>query len=183
MRLLKTPLRGLYVVELEPKRDARGYFARTFCRETFRKWGLRDCSLQNSVSVNARGGTLRGMHYQESPYQETKLVRCSRGRIFDVAVDLRMDSETRGQWYGIELSADAFQQLYIPHGFAHGFVTLEDDTEVDYQMAEPFEAAAVCGFHWQSPQVAIAWPVVPLIVSEADQKLPKELPMLAVGAS
>jgi dTDP-4-dehydrorhamnose 3,5-epimerase len=174
MRLLETPLQGLYVIELAPQRDSRGAFARTFCRETFRKWGLRDCSLQNSISINTHAATLRGMHYQERPHEETKLVRCSRGRIFDVVVDLRSESESRGRWYGIELSALDLRQLYIPPGFAHGFITLEDNSEVYYQMAEPFVADAARGFHWQSPQVGIAWPIAPQIVSSTDATLPSE---------
>jgi dTDP-4-dehydrorhamnose 3,5-epimerase len=173
MRKRETPLPGLFVIELDPKRDERGYFTRTFCRDTFRAWGLRDCGLQISVSFNAKRGTLRGMHYQAPPHQETKLVRCSRGRIFDVAVDLRADSPTRGRWFGIELSPDMPVELYIPRDFAHGFVTLEDDSEIHYQMAELYVAGAARGFHWNSPDVAIDWPIRPQIVSAADESLPE----------
>lgn len=166
------PLSGAYLIVPDRKADERGYFARTFCRRTFLERNLEDCSLQCSLSHNRVKGTLRGMHFQRPPHGETKLVRCSRGAIFDVIVDLRPASATFGQWYGAELNEDNGHALYIPQDFAHGFVTLRDETDVAYQMAEPFEASAAAGFRWNDAEVAIAWPLDPTLISERDSALP-----------
>lgn len=172
MQLQDLPLSGAYLIVPEVHEDERGYFARTFCRKTFLEAGLEDCSLQGSLSHNKAKGTLRGMHFQSPPHGETKLVRCSRGSIFDVIVDVRPSSPTFAQWYAAELNQDNVHALYIPKGFAHGFVTLRDETEIFYQMAEPFVASAASGFAWNDAEVGIDWPIEPTLVSERDAALP-----------
>jgi dTDP-4-dehydrorhamnose 3,5-epimerase len=131
MRFQETPLRGAYVVEPEPLGDDRGFFARTFCTAEFREHGLNPAVAQCSISFNRERGTLRGLHYQAAPHAETRLVRCTRGSVFDVIVDLRADSGTRLGWYGCELSAENRRALYVPEGFAHGFQTLEDEATLE----------------------------------------------------
>ncbi|RDI54840.1 dTDP-4-dehydrorhamnose 3,5-epimerase [Microvirga subterranea] len=172
MRIESLSIPGLFLVHPDRHQDARGFFARTYCRETFLRHGLADCSLQCSVSHNVSRGTLRGMHFQSSPHTEAKLVRCSRGRAFDVAVDVRPDSTTFGRWFGIEISVENGVAIYIPRGFAHGFVALEDETDLFYQMAEPFVPAAAAGFRWDDPDVGIEWPTSPAVISERDASLP-----------
>jgi dTDP-4-dehydrorhamnose 3,5-epimerase len=172
MRIEPLTLAGLCLVHPDRHQDARGFFARTFCRETFVRHGLEDCSLQCSISYNRSRGTLRGMHFQTSPHAETKLVRCSRGRAFDVVVDVRQRSPTFGQWFGVEISVENGLAVYIPHGFAHGFMSLEDETDLLYQMAEPFVPAAASGFRWDDPDIGIEWPIPPMVISERDASLP-----------
>ena len=171
MILRETPLPGAFVIELEPQSDERGFFARTFCREEFERAGLNANVAQSSISYNRTRGTLRGMHLQTAPHEETRRVRCTRGRIFDVIVDMRRDSATRHDWFGIELSAANHLQLIVPEGFAHGFQTLEDDTEVHYDMSVPYEPDACVGYHYASPAFAIEWPLTPVCVSERDKNL------------
>lgn len=172
MRFQKLPLSGAYLIVPDRQEDERGYFARTYCRQTILEKGLEDCGLQCSLSHNRASGTLRGMHFQKHPHAETKLVRCSRGSAFDVIVDLRPSSPTFAQWYGTELSQENVRALYIPKDFAHGFVTLRDETDVVYQMAEPFVPSAASGFRWNDGKVGIDWPVKPTVVSERDSALP-----------
>lgn len=171
MILRETPLAGAFVIELEELRDERGFFARSFCREEFLRVGLDPSVSQASISYNRTRGTLRGMHFQAPPHAETRRVACTRGRIFDVIVDIRPDSTTRHRWFGIELSADNHLQLVVPEGFAHGFQTLEDDTEVHYVMSVPYAPEAVRGYHHASPAFGIDWPLEPVCVSERDQGL------------
>lgn len=169
----ETEFLGLYLVEPEPARDERGFFARTFCAREFAARGLDASIAQCSTSFNARKGTLRGMHYQAPPYAEAKLVRVVAGAIFDAIVDLRPDSPTRGQWRGFELSAENRRMLYIPQGFAHGFQTLRDGTEILYQISEFYEPASACGIRWDDPDLAIAWPdPAGAILSDRDQTFP-----------
>jgi dTDP-4-dehydrorhamnose 3,5-epimerase len=172
MRLVPTPLEGLFLVELEPLRDVRGLFARSFCAETFAAHGLDGRVAQCNVSCNAKRGTLRGLHWQAAPFEEAKLVRCVRGAIWDVAVDLRAGSATRGRWFGVELDAKERRALYLPPGFAHGFQTLTDDTELLYQMSVPYRPEAARGLRWSDPTVAVRWPLPDPLVSERDQALP-----------
>jgi dTDP-4-dehydrorhamnose 3,5-epimerase len=167
------PLAGAYSIIPNRLEDERGYFARTFCRITFRGLGLADCSLQCSISVNKLAGTLRGLHYQSKPHAESKLVRCARGAIFDVIVDLRTDSPTFGRWHGAELTQINGCAIYVPRGFAHGFITLFDDTEVNYQIADEYIHHAACGVRWDDPDIAISWPIAPRVISENDRKLPR----------
>lgn len=153
-----TPIPGALLIDLEPQADERGFFARSLCVEEFARHGLEGRMVQQSLSWNPRRGTLRGLHYQAAPHAEDKLVRVTRGAIFDVIVDLRPGSTTFGHWHGVELNADNRRQLYIPKGLAHGFQTLEDNSEVFYQMTVPFHSDAPRGIRWDDPSLAIAWP-------------------------
>ena len=142
MKFTALPLAVAYLIELERSVDERGYFARTFCTEEFKQYGLVTNFVQMSTSFNHRKGQIRGMHYQEAPYEETKIVRCTRGAVYDVIIDLRKNSSTYEQWYGEELSADNGKMLYIPKGFAHGYKTLENNTELFYMMDQVFVSVA-----------------------------------------
>jgi dTDP-4-dehydrorhamnose 3,5-epimerase len=172
VKFVPTKLAGAYLVELEPFHDERGYFARTWCRRELADQGLVDDLVQCSLSHNRRRATLRGMHFQRTPHEETKLVRCSRGAIFDVIVDLRSDSPTFRQWAGFELTADSHRSLYIPPGLAHGFVTLVDDVDVSYMMSNWHEPASASGVRWDDPAFGIEWPLTPSIISERDRSYP-----------
>jgi dTDP-4-dehydrorhamnose 3,5-epimerase len=154
----ETPIEGAILIELERLADERGSFARTFSAEEFAAHGLETRVVQCNTSTNTRAGTLRGMHYQVPPYAESKLVRCVRGAIYDVVVDLRPDSPTYCAWYGVELSASNLRMLFIPVGLAHGFQTLEDDTEVLYQMSAEYSAEHARGVRWDDPAFGIEWP-------------------------
>jgi dTDP-4-dehydrorhamnose 3,5-epimerase len=173
MRFLPTPLPGAWVIELEQIDDERGSFARSFDAEEFAARGLNPAVAQCNVSLNTRRDTLRGMHYQAEPHGESKLVRCVRGAIFDVAVDLRPDSPTRCRWHGVELNAEDRLAFYIPAGLAHGFQTLTDDTEVLYQMGHAYVPDAARGVRFDDPAFAIEWPAAEkLVVSERDRTYP-----------
>ncbi len=165
MKLVATELPGAFVVELEPHADERGFFARQWCAREFAAHGLDARLAQASLSHNNARGTLRGMHYQAAPYREAKLVRCVRGAVHDVIVDLRPGSPSRGRWIGVPLDAERRTALYVPPGFAHGFLTLRDDTEVIYQMGEVYVPAAARGFRWNDPSFAIRWPFDPVVIS------------------
>jgi dTDP-4-dehydrorhamnose 3,5-epimerase len=158
MKFVETSLKGAFIIEIEPITDERGFFARTFCREEFERHGLNPCVAQCNVSFNRKKGTLRGMHYQQKPHEEAKLIRCARGRIYDVIVDLRRGSPTLRRWTAAELSADNGKMVYAPEGFAHGFLTLEDDSEVVYQMSEFYHPESARGVRWDDPAIGIAWP-------------------------
>ncbi len=151
-------LAGAYLIEPERSEDDRGFLARTWCRREFEARGLDPRLAQCSVSFNARRGTLRGLHYQAAPFAEVKLVRCTRGSVFDVIVDLRPDSPTFTRWAAFELTADDHRMLYVPEGFAHGFQTLADQTEVFYQISESFDPASARGVRWDDPAFGIVWP-------------------------
>ncbi len=174
MRFSETALHGAWVIEPELLGDERGWFARTFDADEFRARGMNPDVAQCNASFNARAGTLRGMHYQAEPHGESKLVRCVRGAVFDVAVDLRAGSPTYGRWYGLQLSAENRLAFYIPPGLAHGFQTLLDDSEVLYQMGHAYVPEAARGVRWDDPTVNIAWPPVdgPRTVSERDGAFP-----------
>ncbi len=161
MNVHPTELAEVVVVELEPHVDERGSFTRTFDAEWFAAHGLQARVAQCSVSFNRRAGTLRGLHYQAAPHEEDKLVRCTLGRIFDVAVDLRPESPTHRRWVGVELTGEGTQCLYVPRGCAHGFQTLEDDSEVHYQIATAYTPEAARGVRWDDPAFAIRWPEPP----------------------
>ena len=163
---------GVWLVELEPALDDRGFFARTWDTDEFAARGLDPAVVQASVSSSQRRGTLRGLHYQAEPHAEAKLVRCTAGKVFDVAVDIRDGSATRGHWAGVELSAENRLALYIPPGFAHGFQTLVDDTEVLYQMTTRYSPAHARGIRWNDPVAAINWPISDPILSSRDRGLP-----------
>lgn len=165
----ETILKGAFVVEFELFYDDRGFFGRTWCANEMKNHGLNVNLRQANVSFNKQKGTLRGMHYQIAPYQETKLVRCSRGSIFDVIIDLRVGSPTFRKWFGIELSQDNHKMLYVPEDFAHGFITLEDNTELNYLMTEFFVPGAGATIRWNDPAFDIKWPLEPTVMSEKDR--------------
>ncbi|MDT8375596.1 MAG: dTDP-4-dehydrorhamnose 3,5-epimerase [Mariprofundaceae bacterium] len=168
----ETPLSGAYVVLPEVVRDERGFFARSWCSREFESRGLNPALVQCNISYNDKKGTLRGMHFQLPPHEEAKLVRCVRGSIFDVIIDLRPDSPTYCRWQGVELNEENRKALYIPEGFAHGFLTLTDDTEVLYQMSSWFVPDSAAGIRWDDPAIAIDWPDEPRCVSKKDRGYP-----------
>jgi dTDP-4-dehydrorhamnose 3,5-epimerase len=172
MFFAETALRGAFVIGLDRKADLRGYFARTFCVHEFEAHGLNPRVVQCNVSFNQRKGTLRGMHWQAPPSAEAKLVRAVRGAILDVIVDLRADSPTYLRHVAVELTADNGQALYIPEGFAHGFQTLADETEVFYQMSEFYAPEQARGARWNDPAFGIAWPLPDPIMNERDLTWP-----------
>jgi dTDP-4-dehydrorhamnose 3,5-epimerase len=192
MIFTETELKGAYLVEIEKNEDDRGFFARSYCAREFEAHGLNPKVVQCNISFNRNKGTLRGMHYQVSPFREAKLVRCVRGAVYDVIVDVRANSATFCQWFGIELTSPRFalradcsqltsdcaqlasycRMLYIPEGFAHGFITLEDNTEVFYQMSEFYAPESARGFRWNDPVFGINWPLEPSVISERDRSHP-----------
>ena len=172
MKFTATPLGDAYLIDLERHTDERGAFARTFCVNEFAEHKLDPTIAQCSMSSNTRRGTLRGMHYQLAPHEEAKTVRVIAGAIFDVIVDIRPESATRGKWFGTELSAASGRALYIPKGFAHGFLTLTDDAVVHYQISELYAPDSARGFRYDDPEIGIAWPFPPVVISERDRNLP-----------
>lgn len=163
-----TGIQGVTAIELERIEDERGFFARSFCTEQFRAYGLATRFEQGNISYNRKRGTLRGMHFQAEPKPETKVVRCTRGAIFDVAVDLRRDSATFCNWVGYELTSKNYRTLYIPPGCAHGFITLVDGTEVAYLMGAAYDPQLVKGVRWDDPAFGIEWPLKPVLISQRD---------------
>ncbi len=163
------PLAGAFVVELEQVEDKRGFFARAFCREEFEAHGLNPLIAQCNVSLNRKSGTLRGMHFQGPPHEEAKLVRCTGGAVWDVIIDLRRASATFKRWHGIELSAQNRRALYVPEGFAHGFLTLADNSEMLYLMSEPYHPECARGVRWNDPAFGIEWPLAQPEMSERDR--------------
>ncbi len=172
MRFHPTQLDGAWLIELTPVRDERGAFARTFCEREFAEHGLETRFVQHSQSANARQGTLRGLHFQKPPHGEVKLVRCLRGAIWDVIVDLRPASPTYLKWQAFELSADNGKQLYIPRGFAHGFQTLADDCDVFYLISEFYSPDAASGVRYDDPRFGIDWPAPVNVLSDRDRSWP-----------
>jgi dTDP-4-dehydrorhamnose 3,5-epimerase len=168
----ETKLKGAFVIEVEKLEDERGFFGRTWCRNEFTKFGLNPDIAQCSVSFNHKRGTLRGMHYQIAPHQEAKLVRCTSGSIYDVIIDLRQDSPTFSQWLAVELTARTHRMLYVPENFAHGFQTLEDSTEVFYQISEFYAPEYARGIRWNDPAFRIHWPLEERIISARDGAYP-----------
>ncbi len=172
MRFFPAGLDGAFRIEPEPFTDARGFFARTWCRDEFSAHGLPADPVQCSISYNRLRGTLRGMHLQRPPHAEPKLVRCTAGAIFDVIVDLRRDSPTFTRWIAFELTARNRHALYVPAGFAHGFQTLEDDTEVSYQMFAFHAPDSATGWRWDDPAFGIKWPLEVAMISDSDRRYP-----------
>lgn len=168
MKFSRTRIDGVYIIQLEKKRDQRGFFARTWDAKEFRKLGLNPKIAQCSVSFNKKKGTIRGMHHQAHPYGESKVVRCTRGSIFDVIIDLRPKSKTYKKWFGAEISSTNYKMLYIPKGVAHGFQTLEDNTEVFYQISEFFIPEYSRGIRWDDEVFRIRWPLKPTVISKKD---------------
>lgn len=172
MEFTEVKLKGAYIIDLDLIEDSRGFFSRCWCKESFASMGLLNNIAQCNISYNHKKGTLRGMHYQKAPYEETKLVRCIRGAIYDVIIDLRKESKTYKQWFGIELTSENRKALYIPKGFAHGYLTLEDKSEIMYQVTEFYHPEAESAVAWNDPTFSIEWPMIveDMIISEKDRK-------------
>jgi dTDP-4-dehydrorhamnose 3,5-epimerase len=173
MRFRSTPIEGLFIIELERMTDHRGSFARTFCTDEFETHGLVAEFRQHSLSISIKKHTLRGLHYQQAPHREVKLVSCVRGAIWDVAVDLRETSPTYGQWASAILSAENGSQFYIPEGFAHGFQSLTDDVAVSYMISAPFEPGSARGLRYDDPALGITWPAKPSVIAAKDLAWPR----------
>ena len=169
MKFQPAPLAGAYLIELALLEDERGFFARSFCQNEFRAHGLDTVVAQSNVSFNRKRGTLRGLHYQAEPHAEAKVVRCTRGAIWDVIVDLREGSPTRWRWHALELNAENRLAFYVPEGFAHGFQTLADDSEVLYQMSEFYHPDLARGLRWDDPKIGIRWPLPDPVLSPRDR--------------
>jgi dTDP-4-dehydrorhamnose 3,5-epimerase len=165
-------LHGAYRVRLKPSEDERGFLARRFCATTFAELGLETDFVQRSISFNRLRGTIRGLHFQAAPATETKIVRCTRGAAFDVIVDLRAGSPSYARWHGEEITADNRTMLYVPKGFAHGFQSLADATEIDYEITPAYVPHAARGLRFDDPELAIDWPIAERIVSRRDRELP-----------
>lgn len=172
MLFKETKLKGAFIIEPEKREDERGFFARTYCRKEFEAARLNPNFLQANMSYNRRKGTLRGMHYQNAPYEECKLIRCTRGAIYDVIIDLRQDSPTFRQWIGVELTADNYRMLFVPEKFAHGFLTLEDNVEVSYQVSQFYTPGSEGGIRYNDPGIGITWPGEILVISDKDRSWP-----------
>jgi dTDP-4-dehydrorhamnose 3,5-epimerase len=172
MIFTETKLKGAFIIEPERQEDERGFFARTFCQEEFKAHGLNPNLVQCSISFNKKKGTVRGMHCQVAPYQETKLVRCTQGAIYDVIIDLRSDSLTFKKWLAADLTAENRRMFYIPKGFAHGFQTLKDNTEVHYQMSEFYHPESFKGIRWDDSTFNVKWPLSSTVISEKDLSYP-----------
>jgi dTDP-4-dehydrorhamnose 3,5-epimerase len=163
---------GAYLIEPERVVDERGFFARTWCQQEFSEQGLDTSLIQCAIAFNRQCGTLRGMHFQVAPHEETKLVRCTRGAIYDAILDLRGDSATFGRWHAVELTAENRLELHIPRGVAHGYLTLSDDCEVFYQLSTTYQPSAARGVRWNDPAFGIEWPSNPQVISERDASFP-----------
>jgi dTDP-4-dehydrorhamnose 3,5-epimerase len=173
--LHKTALKGTYILDIERLEDQRGFFARAWCKKEFAVYGLNSDLLQSNLGFSKKRGTLRGMHYQVAPCEETKLVRCTMGAIYDVALDLRRDSPTYQQWIGVELTADNRRMLYIPEGCAHGYQTLVDKTEIVYQAAQFYAPECARGVRYDDPTFGIQWPLTVQVISDTDKNWPDYL--------
>ena len=171
MKFIETKLKGAFLIDIEPIEDERGFFARTWCRKEFEINGICTDWVQCNISYNKRKGTLRGMHYQIAPFAEAKLVHCALGAIYDVIIDLRPNSKTYCQWISVELSAKNRKIIYIPQGFAHGFQTLADDTEVFYQMSAVYAPEHARAVRWNDPRFNIHWPEADRTISDKDQDI------------
>jgi dTDP-4-dehydrorhamnose 3,5-epimerase len=166
---IETKLKGAFVIELEPRKDDRGSFARTFCQREFEERGLKPVIVQASIAINRRKGTLRGMHFQYPPAAETKIVRCTRGAILDIIVDLRPESPTYLEHIAVELTADNMRSLYVPERFAHGYQVLEDNTDASYQMSESYTPSAEGGLPYDDPKLGLDWPLPVSVISARDR--------------
>ncbi|MFJ7467865.1 dTDP-4-dehydrorhamnose 3,5-epimerase [Peribacillus frigoritolerans] len=173
MNITKTKLNSVMVIEPKIFGDHRGWFTETYNEENFKKVGIDTIFIQDNHSFSATKGTLRGLHYQKDPKAQTKLVRCTKGSIFDVAIDIRKESPTYGEWYGVELSEENKKQLLVPKGFAHGFMTLTDDVEVQYKVDELYSPEHDRGIFWNDPEIGIEWPInIQPVLSAKDENAP-----------
>ena len=174
MKFYETELKGAYIIELEKFEDDRGFFTRMWDKKIMQDQGLKSDLVQMSFSFSKKKGTLRGMHFQKEPFREVKIVKCIQGKIFDVIIDLRVESKTYKKWIGVELSADKQKMIYVPEGFAHGFQTLEENTHVLYQMSNWFSPEHEKGIRWDDKDFNIRWPITDLIISKKDLSHKKE---------
>jgi dTDP-4-dehydrorhamnose 3,5-epimerase len=173
MIFTETPLVGAFIIDIAAIQDERGFFARTWAPEEFESRGLDATLVQCNLAWNQRKGTLRGMHFQRPPFEEVKIVRCTRGALLDVIVDLRRESPTFRQWTSVALDADSRRMLYVPKGFAHGYETLTDDVEVYYHVSAPYTPECAAGVPWDDPAFGIEWPSPPTLISEKDRSWPR----------
>ena len=188
MIFTQTKLKDAYIVDIEKRQDDRGFFARTWCQKEFQEHGLTAEFVQCNISVNNKRGTVRGMHYQVAPYGEVKIIRCTRGAIYDLILDLRPESPTFTQWLAVNLTAENHRMLYVPSGFAHGFQALEDNTEISYQVSEFYNPKAEQGVRYNDPAFGFKWPIEVRAISEKDSnwpdyRLPQENRMRAARTS
>lgn len=173
MLFIETKLKGAFVVELEKYSDDRGFFSRAWCQKEFKEQGINSQFVQANIGFSKNSGTIRGIHYQIAPFEEAKLVRCIRGAIFDVVLDLRPELPSFKQWFGVELSDENRKMLYVPEGCAHGYQTLVDNTEVFYQVSQVYSPESERGIRWNDPEFDIEWPIdEDLVISEKDQNWP-----------
>lgn len=172
MKFTPTPVHGAYVIDVNRIGDDRGYFGRLWCEKEMREQGLVAVIRQSNIGFSPQAGTLRGLHYQRPPHQEVKIVRCTRGRVFDVVVDLRPDSPTYCQWHGVELNPDNGSMLYVPEGCATGYLTLEDDSEIYYNTSEFYAPQHATGVRWDDPAFGIEWPGEIRVLSDNDKRWP-----------
>ena len=168
----QTTLPGAYLIEPERINDHRGFFARVWCERELHQHGLKSELRQSNIGFSCRKGTLRGLHFQKPPHAEVKIVRCTRGAIFDVVVDLRPESSSYKRWFGVELSEENGRMIYVPEGFAQGYITLADNTEMNYHTSEFYDAEAASGIRYDDQAFAIQWPLAPTVVSEQDRNWP-----------
>ena len=172
MTFTETPLKGAFIIDIEPIIDSRGFFANTWALDEFERAGLDSTMVACNLAWNKAKGTLRGMHFQQDPFAQIKLVRCTRGALLDVIVDLRPGSKTFCRWTGIELSADSRRMIYVPRGFAHGYLTLADDTEAHYNVSAGYAPDHATGVRWDDPAFGIDWPFEPTVISPRDREWP-----------
>ena len=172
MNIIETPLQGAYLIEIDKIGDERGFFGRSWCKKEMQEAGLTADIAQINTSLSRQKGTLRGLHFQLAPFQESKMIRCTKGAIFDMIVDIRPDSPTFLQWYGVELTESNHKALYSPEGFAQGFITLQDDTEITYFTNEFYAPGLDRGVRYDDPQIGIELPIVPVVVSDKDSVWP-----------
>ena len=172
MQFHQTPLQGCYVIEPELIRDHRGFFARVWCRQELEQHGLAAEMMQSNIGFSVRKGTLRGLHFQTGSHAEVKIVRCTRGAMYDVVVDLRRESATYKCWFGVELTAENEKMIYVPEGFAQGYLTLTDNTEMNYHTSKLFNREAATGVRFDDPQFGITWPIEIAVMSQQDRQWP-----------
>ncbi len=172
MIFTETKLKGAFILDIEKRTDDRGFFGRSWCRKEFEAHGLNGTLAQTNMSLSLKAGTLRGMHYQLHPYEESKLVRCVRGALYDVIIDLRPESATFKQWIGVELTQDNYRMLFVPERFAHGFITLTDNVEVTYQVSQFYAPGSESGIRYNDPQFGIQWPRAVTMITEKDRTWP-----------
>jgi len=173
MKFNQLAIAGVYTVDIDKHGDDRGFFARTWCAREFQSVGLKSAILQSNIAVSKEKGTLRGLHYQTAPFEEAKLIRCVRGSMYDVIVDLRRKSRTYKNWVGVELSSESYAMVYVPEGCAHGYQTLERDTEINYHVTQYYSPAHERGLRWNDPQFNIQWPITEgMVISDKDSNWP-----------